>query len=292
MIKSALIITFSGTGNTQFVVDALVNILIEHEIAATTVPLEKLLHHPKYQELMAADLIGIAFPVHAFNPPPLVEKIIQQLPQTTARNCFILKTSGSPFAMGGTTSRLKGILKKRRWNLKYEVLVPMPSNFVARYPDSFMKLNAEMALKQVEQIAQELLNEDWKTIPASRLATIICILLRMERIGAVFYGHYLKVEKSCIKCGRCVRDCPTKNIKCQEGKFSFGWKCTLCMRCSFFCPVQAFNHKHVGRFTMSKPPFNLQQLLDNPTIKPADMMDDKISNMKDFRQFWFRAGIL
>ncbi len=291
-MQSVLILSFSGTGNTQFVVDALVKSLIEKGITASSIPMEKLPYQKNIDDLLAVDLIGIAFPVHAFNPPPLVEKIIKRLPQTITRKCFILKTSGSPFAMGGTTSRLKGILSKRNWILKYETLVPMPSNFIVRYQDGFIKLNAEMAMKQADKIADDLKNENWKTIPAGKLAVALCAMARMERIGAVMYGHFLKVESNCIKCGKCVQNCPTRNISFKDGKFTFGWKCTFCMRCSAECPVQAFSHRHFGRFIQIKPPYHLQSIISNPDIEIADIMDDNIPSMKDFRGFWFKAGII
>ena len=291
-MKSILILSFSGTGNTQFVVDALVKSLIEKGLSATSYPMEILPFEKNIDGLLSADMIGIAFPVHAFNPPPLVEKIIKQLPKTILKKCFILKTSGSPFAMGGTTSRLKSILTKRNWILKHEVLVPMPSNFIVSYTPEFIKLNLEMAIKQADKIAKDLIEENWSIIPAGKLAILLCAIMRIERIGAKFYGHYLKVGSNCIKCGKCVKNCSTRNIKFSEGKFTFGWKCTLCMRCSFGCPVQAYSHKHFGKLTMVSKPYNLLSILNNPGLKTADIMDDKIPNIKDFRRYWFIAGVL
>jgi ferredoxin/flavodoxin len=291
-MKSVLIISFSGTGNTQFVVDAVIKSLIKKGVTASSYPLEKLDNLKNMDELMAVDLIGIAFPVHAFNPAPLVEKVINNLPQTITKKCFIIKTSGSPFAMGGTTTKLKAILEKRNWLLKYEALVPMPSNFLIRYSDEFIKLNAGMAIKQADKIASDLIRENWKIIKPERGIFLLGAVARMERIGAIFYGRYLKVGPNCIKCGKCVKNCPTRNIKFSDGKFSFGWKCTFCMRCSFECPVQAYSHKHFGRLVSVKPPYNLVSILNNPAIKEADITDDKIPNMKDFRRFWFKAGVL
>lgn len=291
-MRSVLILSFSGTGNTKFVVDALVQSFVNKGITATSYPLEKLPFEKNLEALLAVDLIGIAFPVYAWNPPLIVEQIIKKLPATTSRECFILKTSGSPFAMGGTTTRLKRILRSRNWNLKHETLVPMPSNLGQRYSDAFIKLNAEMALLQAAKIAETIIDRDWKLIPANRWAKFACVLMRVERMGGVHFGHFLKVDSNCIKCGKCVRECPTRNIKFHDSKFTFGWRCAFCMRCSFNCPVQAITHKHFKKSLMVKPPYNLQQILDDPLVMPADITDDKIPNMKDFRQFWFRFGII
>ncbi|MDE6399069.1 MAG: hypothetical protein K2L51_07090, partial [Clostridiales bacterium] len=44
---------------------------------------------------------------------------------------------------------------------------------------------------------------------------------------------------NCLHCNKCVRDCPTNNIKVEDGKFTFGKKCLMCTRCSFLCPADA-----------------------------------------------------
>jgi ferredoxin/flavodoxin len=287
-----LILTFSGTGNTAFVVLEFIKALQQRGITAASYPLENLPFAEKPEEILSADLIGIAFPVHAFNPPPLVEKIFKQLPVAAVKKCFILKTAGSPFANGGTTSWLKQILRSKHWKLQYEALIPMPSNFLIRYQDGLMKLIAQMAVKLTQRIADEIVNGSNQTIPESTAVRVLSESLKIERIGARFYGRFLKVDSACTQCGRCVRDCPTQNIRLENGKFSFGWTCTLCMRCSFYCPVQAFNHKHLGRLAIIKPPYDLEGILNNPEIRPADSMDKSIPYLRDFREFWLRAGIL
>ncbi len=287
------ILTFSGSGNTQFVVDAVIRSLSAQGVEAISYPMEKFHASPDKAKIVDDFMVGIAFPVHAFNAPPLVEKFVRDLPVSpTPKKYFILKTAGSPWALGGTTTRLQRILARKNWHLQYEALVPMPSNFAVRYPDSFIKLNLQLALRQADRIASDLIAGKKRILPSLFPAGMMSSLLRIEHLGAKFYGHYLKVESNCTLCGRCFRECPTRNITYKDGKFSFGWKCTLCMRCSFDCPVQAYSHKHLGKVLNVKPPYALQRILEDQSIAAADIRDDRIPYMKDYRNFCQREGLL
>ena len=54
-------------------------------------------------------------------------------------------------------------------------------------------------------------------------------------------GYKFSVSDECIRCGRCVENCPTHNIKLQDGKITFGKQCMTCLRCVSVCPVQAID---------------------------------------------------
>ena len=45
-------------------------------------------------------------------------------------------------------------------------------------------------------------------------------------------------NNDCIKCLKCEKICPSKNIKVNE-KVSFGSNCYLCLRCLHQCPKEA-----------------------------------------------------
>lgn len=48
------------------------------------------------------------------------------------------------------------------------------------------------------------------------------------------------VVNGCIKCGTCIKVCPTGAIKIEDKTFKINLKkCILCGNCSFYCPVRA-----------------------------------------------------
>lgn len=54
------------------------------------------------------------------------------------------------------------------------------------------------------------------------------------------------VVNGCIKCGTCMKVCPTKAIKIEDNKFKLDLKrCIFCGNCSFYCPVKAIKMSEV-----------------------------------------------
>ena len=71
-------------------------------------------------------------------------------------------------------------------------------------------------------------------------------ILRIQWWGGRFNGRFYTVEKDkCVKCFKCVNDCPSKNITFKDGKFKFSGKCLMCQRCIMYCPKHAIK---VGMF--------------------------------------------
>ena len=50
------------------------------------------------------------------------------------------------------------------------------------------------------------------------------------------------VNSECIKCGTCMKVCPSGAISIQENEFKIDLKkCIFCGNCSFYCPKSAIN---------------------------------------------------
>jgi ferredoxin len=64
----------------------------------------------------------------------------------------------------------------------------------------------------------------------------------MERTGAKLFGAQIRASNECVQCDLCVRNCPQKNIRLQNGKIRSGYRCMLCMRCLYGCPQRAVAH--------------------------------------------------
>jgi len=53
------------------------------------------------------------------------------------------------------------------------------------------------------------------------------------------------VVNNCIKCGTCMKVCPTGAISITENKFKIDLKkCMFCGNCAYYCPIQAIKMSH------------------------------------------------
>lgn len=57
-------------------------------------------------------------------------------------------------------------------------------------------------------------------------------------VGEKFRGK--PIVDGCVKCGTCLKVCPTGAITIKENEFVVNMKkCIFCGNCSFYCPVKA-----------------------------------------------------
>ena len=192
-------------------------------------------------DLSQYDMLGIGYPVHAFNAPSIVVDFVKSLPKSEIKKkLFIIKSSGEPLSINNISSlKIVSILKRKNYILTNEYHYVMPYNMIFRHSDA-------MAYKMWDT-AQRLIPIDCKEILAGKIVKLkrifmgrfIAWLFRIEHWGGRFNGKKYKVKQSCVKCMKCVKNCPTGNIQFKDGKFVFGKNCLMCTRCSFECPTNS-----------------------------------------------------
>lgn len=236
----AIIYYFSGTGNTEMVCRKFQQQLQNHGVECTLCPMSLCETAPNPNEF---DLVGFAYPVHGFNAPYIVYKFVRNLPTVQGKNFFILKTSGEPVAMNHSSSlHLVSKLKKRGFaKLTNEYHYVMPYNMIFRHTDLQAQKMWQTAQRLVEVDANELLQGTPHHLVAPPLGRFAAWVLRIEHGAMKLNGKAFKVTKKCVKCMKCVNNCPVHNISydAKKGKFKFGNKCIMCARCSFHCPKDA-----------------------------------------------------
>lgn len=228
---------FSGTGNTLKCAKALETALIErgvsvgfHEIADGTERAEE------------RDLV-ICYPVYSFNLPRILKTFCRNL--RGDGNVWFLKTSGEPLRLNDNSSAEPiRILRKNRYCIKGEFHYIMPYNMVFRHTDELASRMWETAQKRIPDAAKKIANGEEAPIAAPLSAKIVSALCRIEHWFYPKNGRLFRVDpKKCVRCQKCVKNCPTKNITFENGKFRFGKSCIGCVRCSFNCPTDAI---HIG----------------------------------------------
>lgn len=254
-----LICYFSGTGNTEKVIRKYAE---EFEKADAHVDVHKIEDKNFNYDLAEYDALGIGYPIHAFNAPSIVVDFVKSLPQSAERKkLFILKTSGEPLALNNISSyKIGKILKRKNYVLSNEYHYVMPYNMIFRHSDAMAYKMWNAAQRLIPIDCEEILSGKSVKLKRVFMGRFLAWVFRIEHWGGRFNGKKYKVTEACLRCQKCVRDCPTQNITVKEGKFVFGNKCLMCARCSFNCPADAIE---IGWFNGWK--VNGAYNFDNPT---------------------------
>ena len=233
------ICVFSGTGNTEKCA-----VFLRQELLALGAQAE--LHHIEsgVENVQGASALILCYPIHGFNAPNSMLRFCRGLPDGRG-DVWFLKTSGEPLRLNDNSSaELIRILRRKGYSIKGEFHYVMPYNMVFRHSDEMASLMWETAARRIPAAAEQVVSGEGsfpRVLLSARLMSGIC------RIEHWFYprnGRLFRVDPSrCLRCMQCVRDCPTQNIRYENGRFRFGGCCTGCGRCSFRCPADAI---HIG----------------------------------------------
>lgn len=239
-MPSVKIYYFSATENTKRVAETYVNEFANSGVNATS----ERITGTTFPDNFDCDLICIAYPVHGFNAPSVVEDFAKCFPVSKGERVFFIKTSGEPLKLNDASSvRLIKILKRKDYEITQEHYYCMPYNMIFRHSDEMASKMFATAKSRVPQRVQSLLKGE-KRLPKSYpfSAKAMSAICRIERKWFKFNGKHYKIDPNkCINCGLCVKNCPMGNItKTAEG-FKFGGNCIGCAACAFNCPKDAIS---------------------------------------------------
>lgn len=252
---------FSGTGNTELVCKKWAEEAEKHNIECDLFKVEDV--KEEKVDVSNYDKVGIAYPIHAFNAPRVLWKFTTRIAKLSAKKpAFIIMVSGEYMTLNHSSDyKVARILKRRNLVIESDYHYLMPYNMIFRHTEkrAYDMYKTMLALSELD--VKEYLAENKPHKLKKHLSVHFFIwLIRIEQLYAPLYGKMLRIKKKkCIKCMKCVNSCPLNNIKYVDGKFKFGWHCTLCARCSFNCPTNAFScgflqlWKVNGRYKFKEP---------------------------------------
>lgn len=227
-------------------------------------------NNQRYTELIEnSDMLVLLYPVYGFDAAPNMYRFLHGLPTASGDfPCAIIACPGDPHWMNSaSTISIRKRLTKRGFSVFREDMVIMPSNFIVEYPTALSKQLIAAAEKKCNTIAEAILSKQSRFIRPRFFARVLKLVCTIEHLGDNFFGKDLKAGETCTLCGKCVRDCPQKNIVIEKGRVRFGWRCIMCMKCIYRCPQQAITPR-LSRFVVIKNGYDPYKLRDTPSEEP------------------------
>jgi hypothetical protein len=128
-VRSVGLFFFSGTGNTAVLMADLVAEFQHRGVCTSLAEIETFTLKNAMPDIGHCDLIGLGYPVHAFNAPRIVFDFVKLLPPGNGRRVFLLKCPGDHFANAGSTGPMRRALHRRGYDVVHEGLAVMPRQF-------------------------------------------------------------------------------------------------------------------------------------------------------------------
>jgi ferredoxin/flavodoxin len=238
---NALILYFSGTGNTAHVAKKISVILKNMNYATELHSIEEsytippnhfdllILGSPKYYEYPVIEFIN-----YLNKNLPVSKKEVPTL--------FFCTQAGN---MPTDTRKLHDLLSRRNYKLQSSRSFPIANNmgifgFLSLTKPEIIASNLENLNKTLKPWITDFLNGK-VMIERPKLSMRIFAYPSGVLFTKLFALFAVKFSPSadCTGCGLCAKKCPKQNIKLINHKPVFGHHCIFCLRCINRCPVNA-----------------------------------------------------
>jgi len=238
-----ILIYFTGTFNTRFVTNKLKDRLEKENWEVTTYEIDPL--NTERLDFTGYDIVGLGYPIHGYAAPWAFLKFIRHQKFPKGIRAFIYKNSGeSEHANDASSKFVLRKLRRDKVDIKNEYHFLMPYNIHFKFEDHAVREMLEMDRRLMEILVYEVVNRIPNLKPYKLWPRFVAsVVSRPQYIGGDANSFLYKVDKDkCTGCDLCIKRCPTKNIYRKEnGEIAFHHNCLMCMRCSFYCPTDAFD---------------------------------------------------
>lgn len=238
-MKKALFLYFTGTYHTKALTETFSEELNRCGIQTKSV---FVLEKKEPVDLSGYELILFFYPIYAFKAPLPFIDYLKKLTFPKDSKYYVLKQSGEPFSLNDASSRkIVKILKKHQATLSGEFHFLFPYNILFAYPEAWKKKLMEYNRKLLPHAVDVLIKGEEHPFSYGLFTTLFSNFISvLERFGARINGPLFHTKKKqCSKCGLCIRNCPKRNIRDNDGYPKFSFHCCLCMRCAYYCPKDA-----------------------------------------------------
>ncbi len=283
-MKTVCLYYFSGTGNTRKISHLVKDELESRGLDITLIPIDEHLKSAEPVHPEKYDLIGLAYPIYGFGTPELLFEFVKILPEGAGKNVFIFKTGADFISLNHNASHtLITELELKNYNVFYDRIIVMPSNWLVAYDDSMVRQLYLAAPGKVKHMCSELLQLKRRRFHTGAFMRIVSSGgARLEKnYGARYFTRSLRTDASCNLCGICVRNCPNGNINILNKGIVFNEECLWCMRCIYDCPRNSIYSRGLA-FCILKGGYDIDKIINDDKI-PGDFVTSETRGY--FRHF-------
>jgi ferredoxin len=245
------ILYFSGTGNTWYIADQYARAFGERGREVELLPVEKVARGDGAKALEQYELLGIGYPVHAWNAPRLVAGLLQRLPRSRGQPVFLFVTAG--FSTGGTFDWARDLLTRLGYVVLHEARYYVGRDLLLAaiglraLPGELLRRFGWLAIDVREAAVEILAGTERHVYTGDLERVVLSSLLWRGYLTGCRRARLFRVDTRCNQCGLCVSLCPTGNVRLEGSAVAFGVACTLCLRCLNVCPCGALQVAHVSQ---------------------------------------------
>lgn len=192
---------------------------------------------PKFKgDVNVYDKLIIVSPTHSFGLPTLVYDFIINL--KSARPLYIVLNHGGMRANAPYFAYQ--LCKEKGLNIRSVQDVMMPEIYTLTFsqPKWATKMVLRKAPERIKSVIEVIKDDVEIVISKPKKDKWTPKHLENRKIWHTLAKDF-SVTEACNNCKKCVRICPTNNIKFRDGNIIFGDKCVACLSCYHRCPEKA-----------------------------------------------------
>ncbi|MBN1413158.1 MAG: EFR1 family ferrodoxin [Spirochaetales bacterium] len=251
---------FSGTGNSRFIAENLIEKLPDAEL----VPIVKVLK----DKIPISGKLGIVCPVYMHRLPHIVCDFIESLDNIP----YLFLVGVNAGEIGKVFSLTRELIKQKNIHFQAGFSVRMPSNYLPfgeAVSGEEREALYEKALEKTKVIAETVgKNGSFFDRENSFFKTRIHpgLMYSMGYKFIQFLDKSFSAGPECNACSLCADICPVDNIEMQDGKPVWKKHCQQCLACLNYCPRDAIQY--------GKSTFGLSRY-HHPKVSAKKLMEQK-----------------
>lgn len=250
-----MIIYFTGTGNSKYLARELSK-LIDDELVCANEYIKNGVC-PTFTSNRPFVFVG---PVYSWRIARIFEDFIlkSNFSGEGTKSCYFVLNAGD--SAGGAKKKIIDLCDEKGFGFKGMCELVMPENYTALFTapsDAVIKEQFNRADAIIKKFAKVVEARDfYKSKDAGFVKNFLTNIVNPVFFKFIVKDKKFEVSDKCISCGLCEKKCPLNNIMLVDGKPIWHGRCTHCMACINYCPVEAINY---GKGTVKKKRYTAEK---------------------------------